>query len=313
MAATTPGPHRALVALAACLGVFALDVLSTSIWSITVLYLTLPGLVLLVLTGALLCRILWQLGPSGSFKQLRVRFVDFFSTRSFWWTTGVLVAVASSVLATTFVPAVVVYTWSAYTMPETDASLVHLGAVSHQSVNIWARDPEASGFTVTYSRTDAGGGTGWVAYPVAATLSAARDHTGTLQLSGLASNANFEYTVAFTGGASTAAAQSGRFRTLPQPLDESGTAVRFAFGSCSMKSQHAGFELSGFAAIEAMQPHFLLFLGDLIYTDVPLSGTGFGINTAAYRAHYVSNFRGPQLSASAFSDYNLRLPDCLIV
>jgi len=57
-----------------------------------------------------------------------------------------------------------------------------------------------------------------------------------------------------------------------------------------MKSRHANYELSGFSRVLSLSPSFLLFLGDLIYADVPLSGIGFGAQEDQYRAHYRRTF-----------------------
>jgi hypothetical protein len=68
-----------------------------------------------------------------------------------------------------------------------------------------------------------------------------------------------------------------------------------------MKSMHVGYELTGFSRLKTLSPSFALFLGDLIYADVPLSFLGLGTNTDAYRSHYRRTFDDPHMSSTGLS------------
>jgi len=132
-------------------------------------------------------------------------------------------------------------------------------------------------------------------------ISASDDHTGHVFVGShvdsdfeLTADTTYEYALSFKGGDDRddddqeTVTTGGSFTTLPLPSAPS--VVRFGFGSCSMKSRHANYELSGFSRVLSLSPSFLLFLGDLIYADVPLSGIGFGAQEDQYRAHYRRTF-----------------------
>jgi len=58
---------------------------------------------------------------------------------------------------------------------------------------------------------------------------------------------------------------------------------------------------TGFTAVRKLSPSFAIFLGDLIYADVPLSFLGLGTNIDAYRSHYRQTFDDPRMAAAGLS------------
>ncbi|GMI18759.1 hypothetical protein TrLO_g14381 [Triparma laevis f. longispina] len=125
-------------------------------------------------------------------------------------------------------------------------------------------------------------------------LHSSTDHTSTITLASLNPSSTYEYTVLNVPNE-----PSSSFTTLP--TKHAPGRIKFAFSSCAMKSMHVGYELSGFTALRNLSPSFALFLGDLVYADVPLSWFGLGTNTDAYRAHYRRTFDDPHMSKTGLS------------
>ena len=182
--------------------------------------------------------------------------------------------------------ATLLYVLSPFVFPHHAFVGVRLGAANSTSIRVWARAPDVPRFVV---RARAHGTRYWVESPSTALLAAA-DHTGVAVLAGLAAATRYEYSVEFeraaTSGAPPPAPLGGHFSTLP--LEHQKADVRIAFGSCTMKSQSAGYELTGLSRLLDLSPRpaLWLMLGDLIYADVPLSGVGLGADVSLYRAHY---------------------------
>ena len=270
-------PSRGVVAAAACISLFGCWTISASVFSITVLFIFIPGICAVLLATLLVAWILRGVAPHRS-TGLR-RDLD---EKSRWYVGGAAVSVAAAFLAIAIVPASIVFTFSPWTLPESGATLVKLGAVSDTAVRVWLRAPDSATFAVSFRRV---ADSAWDE-TTSVELSQAHDHIGVAQLDTLRPNTEYVYRVKLNGAPRDDL--SGSFKTLPVP--GSASLVRFAFGSCAMKSLHAGYDMRGFDDVARMEPHFLLMLGDLIYADVPMSLIGLGQDASAYRAHYRRTF-----------------------
>ena len=264
--------------------------LATSVFRITVLYITLPGLALIAAALALVAWLLRGVAPHrGNLRRG-------FAGRSAWYAGAAALALLAALLGAALAPVAIVYTFSPYILTESSATLVRLGAVSDTAVRVWVRAPGSASFAVSF-RSTAEEGAAWVRGADAVALPPAWDHTGVAQLSGLAPGTEYAYRVELGGVAAEDVDGDllrGSFWTLPPP--GAASRVRFVFGSCSMKSMHLGYEMVGFKAVQDFKPSFQLFLGDLIYADVPMSIIGLGSDSDAYRAHYRRTFADVHLA-----------------
>ena len=71
---------------------------------------------------------------------------------------------------------------------------------------------------------------------------------------------------------------------------ESGK-IRFLSTSCIMAAQNVFHTMSELRNLKVHVPDFTLFIGDLIYADVPIWPFGLGSNVKTYYAKYRETFR----------------------
>lgn len=175
-----------------------------------------------------------------------------------------------------------------------------VGAVSHSSARVWVRAPNHSATCVAATSEDAlSTVTGW------SHIDSSADHTTVVQLVGLQPFTKYSYTVTACarGGEELPdrpiPLDSGGFRTFPSPresIEEAGAhpvSTRFAMGSCTMIGRTASRTLQGIRRMSETQPDFYLFLGDVIYADVPRISRGLGGGRAAlpmYHSMYRETF-----------------------
>ena len=267
--------------------VFVPAVLCCCLFYVTVLYAAVPPLLVLAAVGAWAAasprasapatawRAMWRLGSGGARAAMG----------------AYVVLVGGLVLAT------LLFVLSPFVFPHHGFVAARLGAVTSTSIRVWARAPGAARFSVRVrpvagaaaaAKAAAWDGEG-AAASFGAPLEEEADHSGVAVLAGLTAGTPYDYSVAFFGresGAPAPAPIGGQFTTLSPEL--APATVRLAFGSCVMKSQAAGYELSGLSRLLELEPRpaLWLMLGDLIYADVPLSGIGLGADIGLYRAHY---------------------------
>lgn len=181
-----------------------------------------------------------------------------------------------------------------------DLTQAAVGAVSDSNARIWVRAPNHSVACVSAtSEDDSTTITGW------SVIDSSADHTAVVKLVGLLPSTKYSYvvTACAPGGDelphSLALLDSGGFRTFPDPhtsLEEAGahlTSTRFAVGSCTMIGRTARRTLEGIRRMRDTQPDFYLFLGDVIYADIPRVSRGLGGGSAAlpmYHSMYRETF-----------------------
>ena len=178
-------------------------------------------------------------------------------------------------------------------MTHSSATIVRLGGISDTAVNIWVRAPSSNEFMVEFRDITSSSSGEWRT-TIPTELTGDTDYTSTITLTDLIPESTYEYKVLNVPNE-----PSSTFITLP-PKHVRGH-MKFAFSSCAMKSMHVGYKLSGFESLMKLTPSFALFLGDLIYADVPLSWFGFGTNLGAYRAHYRRTFTDPYMEKTSRS------------
>eukprot|EP01043_Picozoa_sp_COSAG02_P032363 COSAG02_NODE_2158_length_9635_cov_32.352139_9_plen_654_part_00 len=175
-----------------------------------------------------------------------------------------------------------------------------VGAMSHSSARIWVRAPNHSATCVAATSEDAlTTVTGW------SRIDSSADHTAIVQLVGLQPSTKYSYTVTACapGGEELPdrpiMLDSGGFRTFPSPresIEEAGAhpvSTRFAMGSCTMIGRTVSRTLQGIRRMSETHPDFYLFLGDVIYADVPRIFRGLGGGSAAlpmYHSMYRETF-----------------------
>ena len=155
-----------------------------------------------------------------------------------------------------------------------------LGAVTANSVKIWARGNRATSFQVRY-RIGAGPNT-VVNGPA---LAAGDDYSAAITLGGLTPNTTYEYAVRLSG----AELYVGTFRTLP--VAGSPSVVRFAYGA-DISYWHSYRPHSIFGEISGYAPQFLILGGDNIYAD---GGVPVDESVTGYRHRYRETFNDPHL------------------
>ena len=169
-----------------------------------------------------------------------------------------------------------------------DLAQTAVGAVSESSARIWIRAPSHSVACVT-ARSDNDGTTvtGWNA------IDSSADHTTVVKLVGLQASHKYTYDAipCGLGGASLPDSQvvlgSGEFRIFPAANESVRAAsIRFAMGSCTMIGRTAYRTLRGIRRMHDTHPDFYLFLGDVIYADIPKVSRGLGSGSTALSLYY---------------------------
>ncbi|GMH75513.1 hypothetical protein TrRE_jg7397 [Triparma retinervis] len=243
----------------------------SALFNITVLYIAIPAMIFF-LTTSVVAVIVCRKSPVLSI--------------------GIILSLLASLLCVVLTPTLMVYVLSPWTMSHADATIVRLGGISDTAVNLWVRSPTSDTFTVKYRDTTSSSSDWTTTVPTP--LPSSTDHTSIVTLSNLLPSSTYEYTVENVPNS-----PSSTFTTLP-PKHAPGQ-IKFAFSSCAMKSMHAGYELIGFDKLRKLSPSFAIFLGDLIYADVPLSFLGLGTNVDAYRSHYRRTFDDPYMAFTGLS------------
>jgi alkaline phosphatase D len=175
------------------------------------------------------------------------------------------------------------------TTETSDSQLTHgvaVGDVRATSAVVWARLSEAGMLHVEYD-TDPEFAAPTFGPPIY--VDATTDYTGHLRLSGLEPSTAYHYRIWGVTGVSDeqalrTAAVAGRFRTAPyRDVDE---AVSFVW-SGDMWGQGNAPPYGVLAEIEAVDPDFFLFLGDIVYADDPTPAVPEGASTLdEFRAKY---------------------------
>ena len=169
-----------------------------------------------------------------------------------------------------------------------DLAQTAVGAVSESSARIWIRAPSHSVACVTArSKDDGSTATGWNA------IDSTADHTTVVKLVGLQASHKYTYEATSCGhdGASLPDSPvvlgSGGFRTFPAARESARAAgIRFAMGSCTMIGRTAYRTLRGIRRMHDAQPDFYLFLGDVIYADIPKVSRGLGSGSTALSLYH---------------------------
>ena len=119
------------------------------------------------------------------------------------------------------------------------------------------------------------------------------DKLTSFAIDGLEDNTRYGYTVQLVGSDGVVrTGPKGEFKTMPSA--GSADKIVFASSSCSSRGQRAvPVPLEAYSRIAVSAPDFMLFLGDLIYADIPLGFgseshvSGFGqTDQALYKADY---------------------------
>lgn len=150
-----------------------------------------------------------------------------------------------------------------------------LGAVTDTSVKVWVRADSGGGFRVRYRAMDPvpEGGEQRTSEP--AELVAEHDFTGVLTLDALLPGTTYDYEVLMTSKTGEELVHPARFTFRTLPPRGQRISLRFAVGADINRT-----EIPAFDAISAMDPDFMLLIGDQIYADrVEESADG-------YRAKY---------------------------
>lgn len=272
---SSPVSPRTLL-LSASLGILTASTLGSSLYSITVLYVTLPGLVFLAILSATVAWLRLYTLKVGGVNVFAVLLVILFG-----------MAVAS-----------VLFTWSATFLTVGGLGSCRLGSVGDEWATFWCRDVESETFSVKVRGHD---GEDWEVMASGVLLEEEADHTGWVRVGeggvgvALAGSTKYDYLIEFDGAeeeeedeGGVGVGVGGSFKTLPIYSEVAPGKVRFAYGSCAMKSRRVGFMLKGFMDVKRLGVDFLLFLGDLIYADVPLSGSGLGSDVGLYERRVLS-------------------------
>ncbi|GMI30414.1 hypothetical protein TeGR_g8438 [Tetraparma gracilis] len=161
----------------------------------------------------------------------------------------------------------------------TASSFLTLHQVTPTSATFWVRHPEPGPFSVSLT---SGSGAELTATE---SFSPSDDFTGTLLFQDLRPGTEY----AFQGPGA-----GGTFTTREADPNQKLT---FVSGSCTMIARTARLRLLGLRSVLAQKPDFLIFLGDLIYADVPRLGGGLGGRLHMYRAMYREVFANADFAA----------------
>ncbi|KAJ7746665.1 PhoD-like phosphatase-domain-containing protein [Mycena metata] len=196
-----------------------------------------------------------------------------------------------------------------------DLSFSRIGAVSADSVKIAVRfpHPNATAHLLFREQKETEPANSWRNGPALA-FSQESDWVNTVKVSGLWPSTSYEYALADENRTITSGPFT--FRTFPDSRLSTGSHFRFVASSCITPNfpyvpLHGrtikGFDLLAnylFPATTAIDPvapaEFLLFLGDFIYSDVPVQ---IGDTQEAYRRLYRRNYQ-----SKSFKKIYERLP-----
>ena len=264
-------PRNGVIALAVALSCFSTWCLGASIWSITAFYISIPGLGLFFVSTPFFLFILLKLNKARKDDESLTSIT----------TPAAVIGVVAVLLGITLFPFSLTYTFSPYLLTHSDATIVRLGAVSSHTINIWVRaPPPIASATVLLLESQ---------IKITSAFDPLKDNSLIFALDSLSPATTYSYEVIIPESESAPLTTiTSTFKTLPLPGSDS--QLRFAFGSCAMKSAHAGYDMIGFQAVKDMGADFMLFMGDLIYADVPFSGYGLGTDRELYRSHYRRTF-----------------------
>jgi hypothetical protein len=141
-----------------------------------------------------------------------------------------------------------------------------LGAIDQVSARLVIRNPEATRAVVEWKEASTSV-TQW-SYTLPLVVPVVTDHTLSYQIQGLTANTKYQYRVSFDTVPEDATIFAGTFTT--QPSSFSGTPFKFALTSCFLYGYpYYGDDVDGWANLKQHSPDFMLFIGDLIYSDQP--------------------------------------------
>lgn len=185
--------------------------------------------------------------------------------------------------------------WRIFFIPSDYYSGYRLGASTAESITIWTKTPKDMPIRLELRKDNE---TEWIdsAQFVA---DPEKDFTQVVTLSKLEPATKYQIRMASENRETQW--DEGSFKTL-LPSDKSGR-MRFSLSSCAMKAARWGSDLKVYDKVLEKQPDFLLFLGDLIYTDVPHLLTGIGTSPSVYYAKYMETF-----SDRFFARFSTRVP-----
>ncbi|KAI9760515.1 MAG: Mitochondrial inner membrane protein oxa1 [Chaenotheca gracillima] len=181
--------------------------------------------------------------------------------------------------------------------PSHDVSFARVGYVSPNAAKILVREPDLSQLPIYLSYRKGSGSTddAWKAGGKINVLSEDTDFTQALTISRLSAETQYQYTLSTN--------HSGHFKTAPSagrsPAKEDGGKFTFLTSSCIKPNfpynpiSHP-LSIPGFRHLAARLPelgaHFMLFLGDFIYIDVPKR---LGVDVETYRREYRMVYNSP--------------------
>jgi len=142
-----------------------------------------------------------------------------------------------------------------------DVQSLRLGSMTHSSVFIFGRQPDATVWSVVYRPAE--NDTADWSYSRQVTLSGDTDYTAVVNITDLEPDTTYDYAQMVDGDMG----EIFQFTTFPLPLTPS--KYRFHFGSCFLVNFPVGEDLRGYEKVLAGDPRFSLFLGDFIYADHP--------------------------------------------
>ncbi|KAI9847913.1 MAG: hypothetical protein M1837_001430 [Sclerophora amabilis] len=180
--------------------------------------------------------------------------------------------------------------------PSHDLSFARVGYVSDSSAKILVREPDISKLPIflSYRKVDGTHNDSWKAAGQVTTLSNATDYTYPFTISRLQSETRYQYALSSN--------HSGSFETGPSAGQRSSSG-RDPFTFLTSSCIKPGFPYNPIAHplsipgmrhlaawIPELKAHFMLFLGDFIYIDVPKR---FGTDAESYRREYRMVYNSP--------------------
>jgi alkaline phosphatase D len=193
---------------------------------------------------------------------------------------------------------------------EHDLVFSRVGYVSHNSARISVREPRLAELPLFLSYRYVGtplvqgnnraADDAWKHGQTIYDITVDTDYTESAEISGLLPETRYQYTWSNN--------QSGYFTTAPKPghlPSNNNNTFTFLFSSCiKPRVPYSPFDhplhIKGLehiaAAIPALSPQFMMFLGDFIYIDVP---NRLGVSPETYRAEYRRVYASPSWPAAS--------------
>lgn len=171
-------------------------------------------------------------------------------------------------------------------VPTTGLQFQRLAGVTSNTASFFIREPSQGDYVQLFVEYRLNGTTNpFVAFATPANITKAADYTAFVRVTGLLPATTYEWRFQNT-------VATFSFTTFPLP--GSPAKFQFYFGSCFLEGFPSFQHSFGWKHVHNLQPDFVSFIGDAIYSDIPFFSNDY---PATYRALHRRNWNNPYMRA----------------